>query len=243
MARTTWSEVTTARSVCTSTAPEPVRRSAVTAECSWTSTPSSTATRASSSASRAGCTRAFPSGSSAPARKSGLSISARTGRPVEDVRLVAEPRDLVLLDGDGQGAGALPLAGQAEVAHVGLERVEVLLAEPGQDVVLLGPAGAPVLLTVGEGRLAEAAVATRGRPADRPGLQEHDRTAGVAPLGVHGRPEAEVAAADDRQVGPRRRGELGVACARGPTSSSQKTACRLSASDRSTRRGSGACRS
>ena len=43
-----------------------------------------------------------------------------------------------------------------------------------------------------------------------PRLEQHDAAAGVAALGVHRRPEPEVAAADDRQVGARRRGQLGV---------------------------------
>ena len=154
----------------------------VTAECSWTSTPSSAATRASSAPAGPGARGRSRRGSNAPARKSGLSISARTAAAVEEVRLVAQPLDLVLLDGDGQGPGALALAVQAEVAHVGLEGVEVLRRRAGlEDVVLLGPAGPAVLLAVGEDwprrsrrcdptpptRSSRPRAARRGRPGSR----------------------------------------------------------------------------
>ena len=69
------------------------------------------------------------------------------------VRLVRQPRDLVLLDGDRQRPRALPLAVQPEVAHVGREPVEVVGAETRQGVVLLGPAGAAVVLAVRQRRV------------------------------------------------------------------------------------------
>ena len=58
-----------------------------------------------------------------------------------------------------------------------------------------------VLRAVGQARLGEAAVAARGRPAERLGLQQHDAGRRVAPLGQHRGPQAAVPAADDREVG------------------------------------------
>jgi hypothetical protein len=72
---------------------------------------------------------------------------------------VTQPVDLVVLDRDRQGAGALPLAGQVEVAHVGLEGVKIGSAQPFEELVLLGPARPPVVLAVRQRRLAETAVA------------------------------------------------------------------------------------
>ena len=118
-----------------------------------------------------------------------------------------EPVELVLLDRGVDDPGALPLTIQAPGRHVGLEGVEVLAAEPVQDVVLVGPARAPVGLAVRDRGLAEPAVATRRRPADALCLEQHDVPARVAPLGQHRGPEAEVAASDDDQVGPARGGQ------------------------------------
>ena len=111
------------------------------------------------------------------------------------------------------------------------------------DVVLVGPAGAAVLLAVGEAGLAEAAVAARRRPPDGVGLEQHHPRAGVAALREHRGPQPAVAAADHGQVGgrPARRAGGTSSCSR--VSSSQKTACRDGANAASTAAAGGAWRS
>ena len=114
---------------------------------------------------------------------------------------LAEPLDLVLLDRGRELARALELEVHSVLRLGGLDRVEVLHAEPIERAHLVGPARHAVLVPVREARLAEAAVAARGRPADRLRLDEDDPGGGVALLREQRRPEAGVAAADDDEVG------------------------------------------
>ena len=94
----------------------------------------------------------------------GLGIFGLHGCGVEKIgvlvgRLPAETLHLVLLDGEVDGAGAFEIAVEAEL---------------GQPVDLLRPTTAAVVFTMGEAGLAEAAITTGCRPADRTRLEQHD---------------------------------------------------------------------
>lgn len=120
---------------------------------------------------------------------------------VEGVLLGGEPVELVRLHGDRELAGALELGIHPVPFDGPLDAVEVLQPQLLELVELLRPAVRAVLLAVREARLAEAAVASGRRPADRARLEDHDAPVGVALLRAQGRPEARVAAADDHEVG------------------------------------------
>ncbi len=66
---------------------------------------------------------------------------------------------------------------------------------------LVGPSRHAVLAPVREARLAEPAVAAGGRPSDRFRLHEDHVGVGIAALREHCRPEARIAATDDREPG------------------------------------------
>lgn len=102
--------------------------------------------------------------------------------PARDAVALGEPLDLVLLDRDGEGAGALEVAVHAVAGDRLLDAVEVLDPEALEGVVLGGPAGEPVLPAVGQARLDEAAVAPGGGPADRARLEQDHAPPRVALL-------------------------------------------------------------
>ena len=109
-------------------------------------------------------------------------------------------RDLVVLGGDGDRAGPLEVAVDAEPAERGLDRGQVLRAEPLQRAELGREPLPPVGRAVGQAGLAEAAVASAGRPADAVALDEHHRPAGIGLLGQQGGPQPAEAAPDHRQI-------------------------------------------
>ncbi|CAH0244117.1 hypothetical protein SRABI03_03047 [Microbacterium foliorum] len=135
------------------------------------------------------------------------------GVAVEEALLLAQPLDLVRFDGHRQLAGALEVHVEGVPRDGLLDAVEVLAPEFLEAVDLVGPARQAVLVSVREAGLAEAAVATGGRPRDAGGLEQHDTAIGVALLGADGGPQPRVAAADDREVGgdgARQHGMLGA---------------------------------
>ena len=108
--------------------------------------------------------------------------------------------DLVRLDGHGNRPGTFEVAVEPELPHRLLDLVEILHAQPVELLELVREAAGAVLLPVREGRLAEAAVATGCRPADRARLQQGDARRGVALLGLERRPQPEEPATDDDEV-------------------------------------------
>ena len=112
--------------------------------------------------------------------------------------------------GDGQHAGALPVDLHVVFLDIGRHAVEVRHTEALELVELLGPARLPVLGAVGEAGVDEAAVASRCRPPDPFGLDQHDLRAGVTFGGVQCRPQSGVAATDHEQVAGGRTGQAGI---------------------------------
>ncbi len=142
--------------------------------CSWISTPSSAATRASSRASRAGCTSAQPSRSQLAGQEDrAVDLAshgvARPGSP-------GDPRSQSTWC-SSTATLSMPVRSSWQSrprSRTSASRASRLSrAEPLEHVVLVGPAAAPVLLAVGEAGLAEAAVAAGRRPPDRARLQQH----------------------------------------------------------------------
>ena len=97
-----------------------------------------------------------------------------------------------------------------EPLDLGLHAVEVLHAHRVELVDLVGPPRLSVLKSVGQARVDEPAVATRRRPADAVGLDQHDALVRIALCGMQCRPQPGVAAADDQQVAGDRRGQARI---------------------------------
>ena len=109
--------------------------------------------------------------------------------------------DLPGLDGYVHCAGPFGIAVDC-VAVDGVQKVvEVLVAEPQEGVQLIGPVGEPVAEAVGEGCLAEPAVAAAGAEGGRLGLEHDDPAAGVCLGGEESGPEAGKAGSHDHKVG------------------------------------------
>ena len=123
---------------------------------------------------------------------------------------ILDALELVVLGRDVELAGALEGAVDAVAVDGGGDAREVLVAEPGEQGQLVGPAREAVGVAVGDRRGAEPAVAARRRPADATALDDHDVAGRVASLASSARPQPGEASADDEQVG------VGVAGVRGP---------------------------
>ena len=119
--------------------------------------------------------------------------------PVERSRLV-ELLEQRRVQHDGQLAGSLELALDAETGEIGDEAVEVLAPEPLELDELVGEPREPVLEPVCQRRVREPAVAAaRAEPA-RLTLEDDHVAARIAGLRVERRPEPGEAAADDAQI-------------------------------------------
>jgi hypothetical protein len=101
-----------------------------------------------------------------------------------------QPRDLVRSRGHRQLPATRPPALDAVRVQRLLDLVEVLQPELLQDVVLLGPSRPAVRLAVGQARLAEASVASRGVLGDPVRLDEQDPAAGAGVPRPAARPTA-----------------------------------------------------
>ena len=144
---------------------------------------------------------------------------------------VGEPVDLMRFGCHQQHAGALPFRVEPERLDIGLHPVEVLPAHRLECVNLVGPAGLSVLPAVREAGVDEAAVATRGRPADPVGIDEDDAAIRISLGGMQCGPQPGVAAADHQQVADDRSGGPRVVGSRDFQPHRVEGACRKGAFD------------
>src|SRR5690606_11973155 len=115
--------------------------------------------------------------------------------------VTVEPRHLVGLDSDAQGAGALEVGVDPIARHRLFDRVEVGEAEFVEAREFFGPAALAVRRAVREARFDESAVASGCGPADLVRLEDDDPTPRLAFESADGGPQSRVAATDDREVG------------------------------------------
>ncbi len=118
---------------------------------------------------------------------------------------LGQPVELVRLGGDVERSRPVEVAVDAVTRDGGLDRVQILAAEPLQRGQVVGEARAAVLGAVGQGRGAEPAVASRRRPPRRPPLEQHHVSRRVVFLGEQRGPQPGVATAHDREITANRR--------------------------------------
>ena len=112
---------------------------------------------------------------------------------------LGEPLDLMLARGHVDHAGLVPGGLDAAGAERRADCCEVLAAQPEERVDFVRPPRQPVLESVTQRSLYEAAVTTTRTPPTAVALEEHDA---LVRRRQEGRPETGEPAADDRQVAP-----------------------------------------